>query len=68
MVDKVCDLFDDLADEDETMGILEIFTMINEELIEQGFLAKLFQSSQELISQEEATLIPMDHKKSEKSK
>lgn len=68
MIDKVCDLFDDLADEDETIGILEIFTMINEELIEQGFLARLFQSSQELISQEEATVIPMDHKKSEKSK
>lgn len=68
MIDKVCDLFDDLADEDETIGILEIFTMINEELIERGFLARLFQSSQELISQEEATVIPMDHKKSEKSK
>lgn len=63
MLDKVCDLFDDLADEDETMGILEIFSIINEELIEQGFLAKLFQSSQELISQEDATVIPMDHKK-----
>lgn len=66
MIDKVCDLFDDLADEDETIGVMEIFTMINEELVEQGFLARLFKSAQEIVSQEDATVIPMDHKKSTK--
>lgn len=66
MIDKVCDLFDDMADEDETIGVMEIFTMINEELVEQGFLARLFKSAQEIVSQEDATVIPMDHKKSTK--
>ena len=66
MIDKVCDLFDDMADEDEEIGVMEIFAMINEELVEQGFLARMFRNAQEIASQEDATVIPMDHKKSTK--
>lgn len=62
-LDKICDLFDDYAEEDESVGVLEIFSIINEELTEQGFLAKLFKSTQEILSQQDVTIIPEDHKK-----
>lgn len=57
MIDKVCDLFDDMEENDDELGILEIFAMINDELVEQGFLGKLVKT-QEILNQQEMKVIP----------
>lgn len=75
-VQDIGDILDDYIDdatEDDERGLLDLFIMLTEELMNEGFLASLMNSMNEDMedtqkSGEKITKIPQDHKKSTKKK
>lgn len=66
-VQEVGDILDDYHDEateDDNRGILDLFTKLTEELMNEGFLGDLMKKVNE--TSEKVTKMPQDHKKSHK--
>ena len=64
---QIGDLLDDYHDEakEEKRGILDLFTKLTEELMNEGFLADLMASMEEA-AEKEMPKMPQDHKKPQK--
>lgn len=65
IVDKVDDLMDDYMDEEDSMSIMDLFSTLTEELFNNGFLSKKSEKLEEALTQQDATIVPIDHKQSE---
>lgn len=65
IIEKVDDLMDDYMDEDDSMSIMDLFSKLAEELFNNGFLSKKSEKLEESLTEQDATIIPMDHKKKE---
>lgn len=66
-ISEIGDILDDYQDEeteDEKHGIMELFSMIAEELMNEGFLASMMQETEQ--ENKKVTNIPQDHKKPQK--
>ena len=64
-VQDIGDILDDYRDEateDNKHGLLDLFTTLTEELMNEGFLSDLLKATEE----SQATKIPQDHKKPKK--
>ena len=72
-VGNILDDYNEEATEDDKRGLLDLFIMLTEELMSEGFLAGLMTEMNESVedtqkSGEKITKIPQDHKKSTKKK
>ena len=72
-VGNILDDYNEEATEDDKRGLLDLFVMLAEELMSEGFLAGLMKEMNENVedtqkSGEKITKIPQDHKKSTKKK
>ena len=65
IIDKVDDLMDDYMDEEDSMSIMDLFSTLTEELFNNGFLSKKSEKLEEALAQQDATIVPIDHKQSE---
>lgn len=66
-IGNILDDYHDEAAEGEKRGILDLFTKLTEELMNEGFLGEMMkQMSEEPQETEKITKIPQDHKKSQK--
>ena len=66
---EVGDILDDYHDEaqdGEKRGILDLFTQLTEELMNEGFLGEILNKALETDAPEKVAKIPQDHKKKEK--
>lgn len=65
---EVGDLLDDYMDEEtnEKRGLLELFTILAEELMNEGFLADLLKQTEEMEQPKKEPKKPQDHKKATK--
>ena len=67
MIYKVCDLIDDYEDENRNLeDPKDGFTLFNDlqkELENNGFLSQITKAGQEALTEQNATVVPMDHKK-----
>ena len=68
-VQEIGEILDDYHDEatgEEKRGILDLFTMLTEELMNEGFLGNLMDQLRENNEEAVQKKIPQDHKKSKK--
>lgn len=65
LIDRVDDFMDDYMDEEDSMSIMELFNKLVDELFNNGFLSKKSEKLKESLTEQDATIIPMDHKKKE---
>ncbi len=65
IVDKVDDLMDDYMDEEDSMSIMELFNKLVDELFNNGFLSKKSDKLEVAAEAQDATVIPIDHLRSE---
>lgn len=63
-VGNILDDYNDEATEDDKRGILDLFTKLTEELMNEGFLSDLMEQLAETVEKQEK--IPQDHKKKQK--
>lgn len=63
-IGNILDDYHDEATEEEAHGIVDLFTMLTEELMSEGFLGDLM--TQMAKAEKKAPKMPQDHKKSEK--
>ena len=60
--EKVYDLLDDYMAQEDSLTVLEIFQDLMTELFDAGFFGKKSQKMEKLATEQDATIIPMDHK------
>ena len=66
-VGDILDDYHDEATEDDSRGILDLFTDLTEELMNEGFLGDLLSQMEEVPEETtKAQKVPQDHKKSQK--
>lgn len=65
VVAKVDDLIDDYMDEEDSMPIMDLFTALTDELFNNGFLSKKSEKLEESLTEQDATVVPIDHKQKE---
>lgn len=65
-VGNILDEYHDEAQDGEKRGILDLFTQLTEELMNEGFLGEILKQAVEPDAPEKAAKIPQDHKKKEK--
>lgn len=66
-IGEILDDYHDGATEDDKRGILDLFTKLTGELMDEGFLGDLIQSLQEEAAEEpKLPKVPQDHKKPQK--
>lgn len=66
-VGDILDDYHDEATEDDSRGILDLFTDLTEELMNEGFLGDLLSQMEEVPEEtKKAPKVPQDHKKSQK--
>lgn len=65
VVEKVDDLIDDYMDEEDSMPIMDLFTTLTDELFNNGFLSKKSEKMEEALTEQDSTIVPMDHKRKE---
>lgn len=63
-IGEILDDYHDEAPEGEKRGLLDIFTKLSEELMNEGFLGDLFETLNE--AEEKLPKVPQDHKKPQK--
>lgn len=64
-IEKVYDLLDEYMDEEESLGVMDLFSELTNELLNNGFLSKKSKELEENLEKQDATIVPMDHKKAE---
>ena len=62
-LDEVYDLLDDYMEEDDSLPIMELFSELCEELLNNGFLSKKTEELEANLIEQDATVVPMDHLK-----
>lgn len=62
-LEKVYDFMDDYMEDPESKPVIELFSDMVDELIENGFLSKKSLKMEKAATELDATVIPMDHKK-----
>lgn len=67
-ISEAGDLIDDYVEADDERTVRDLFALITEELIAQGFLKDILDTIQTDEEVENVTAIPQDHKKSTKKK
>ncbi len=60
-LEKVYDLMDDYMDDPESKAVIDLFGEMVEDLVENGFLSKMSPKMEEVATELDATVIPMDH-------
>lgn len=63
--DKVDDLLDNYMDEEDSLPIIDLFHSLVDELFNNGFLSKKSEKLEESLTEQDATVVPTDHKQSE---
>lgn len=63
--EKVEELIEDYMDEEESMPIIDLFNVLVDELFNNGFLFKKTEKPENVMENQDATVIPEDHKKKE---
>lgn len=61
--DIIENFIDDYIDEDDSMELMELFTALQDELMNNGFLFGKSQKAEEAMIEQDATVAPQDHKK-----
>lgn len=61
--DIIENFIDDYIDEDDSMELMELFTALQDELMDNGFLFGKSQKAEEAMIEQDATIAPQDHKK-----
>lgn len=64
-IDKVDNFIDDYMEEENAMSIMELFSTLSEELFNNGFLSKKSEKLEKALTEQNATVIPIDHKQIE---
>lgn len=65
LIDRVDDFMDDYMDEEDSMSIMELFNKLVDELFNNGFLSKKSEKLDAAAVAQDATVIPIDHLRSE---
>lgn len=65
-IGNILDDYHDEATDGEKRGVLDLFTKLTEELMNEGFLGEMMGQTSEETQTEKITKIPQDHKKSQK--
>ncbi len=65
-LEKVYDFMDDYMDEEDSIAVFDLFGMMIGELTDNGFLSKKSPQMEQAATEQDATIIPMDHQKTEK--
>lgn len=65
-VGNILDDYHEEATEEDKRGILDLFTKLSEELMNEGFLGNLFKELNKVVEENKVSKIPQDHKKEEK--
>lgn len=64
-LERLYDFMDDYMDDPDTPAVIDLFSDMVEELIDNGFLSKKSLAMEKAATEQDATVIPMDHKKAE---
>ena len=59
----VDNFIDDYIDEEDSMSLMDLFNLFQEELFNNGFLFGRSQKAEETLEEQNATIAPTDHKK-----
>ena len=62
-MEAVYDLLDDYMEEEESLPIMDLFSELVEELLNNGFLSKKTEELEANLTEQNATVVPMDHLK-----
>ena len=62
-LEKVYDFMDDYMDDPNSMPVIDLFGEMVSELVDNGFLSKKSEALEKALTEQDATVIPMDHKK-----
>ena len=67
-IGEILDDYHDEGNENDKRGILDLFTKLSEELMNEGFLGDLMEQVEQKVieQQKKIPIIPQDHKKSQK--
>lgn len=65
-IGNILDDYHEEAAEGDKRGILDLFTKLSEELMNEGFLGDLLESLNRTVEENKVEKIPQDHKKKEK--
>lgn len=66
-IDKVDDFMDDYIDEEDSMPVMDLFNALVGELFNGGFLSKKSEVLEDALTEQDATVVPIDHKRAEKN-
>lgn len=61
--DIIENFIDDYIDEEDSMELMDLFTALQDELMNNGFLFGKSQKAEEAMTEQDATIAPQDHKK-----
>lgn len=64
-IEMVDDLMDEYMDEEDSMSIMDLFGALTEELFNNGFLSSKSENLEKSAKEQNATVVPTDHKKKE---
>lgn len=64
-IEKVYDFLDEYMEEEESLSVMDLFTKLTDELLNNGFLSKKSKELEENLEKQDATIVPMDHQKAE---
>lgn len=64
-IERVYDLLDEYMEEEESLSVMDLFTELTNELLNNGFLSKKSKGLEENLEKQDATIVPMDHQKTE---
>lgn len=64
-IDKVDDFLDDYMEEKDAMPITDLFEELVQELFNNGFLSKKSEKLEDSLTEQDATVVPTDHKQAQ---
>lgn len=64
-IDKADDFMDDYIDEEDSMSVMDLFNTLVSELFNGGFLSKKSKALEDALTEQDATVVPTDHKQAE---
>lgn len=62
-LEKAIDFMDDYMDEPDAIPVMDLFAEMVNELVDNGFLSKKSEKLENAMIEQNATVVPMDHKK-----
>lgn len=62
-LEKAIDFMDDYMDEPDAIPVMDLFSEMVNELVDNGFLSKKSEKLENAMIEQNATVVPMDHKK-----